>query len=140
MATHSCVLAWRIPGTAEPGGLPSMGSHRVGHDWSDAAAVAAADEENLLPFPKYVYPSEEVSIKSLYTHRKKHQMPTLVECCDELYLAIKWLKISNLCPEWDYNYEVCRYKWNIISQQGKKIAITEASAFVENVNMPGINM
>ena len=35
MATHSSVLAWRIPGTAEPGGLPSMGSHRVRHDWSD---------------------------------------------------------------------------------------------------------
>ena len=32
MATHSSVLAWRIPGTAEPGGLPSVGSHRVGHD------------------------------------------------------------------------------------------------------------
>ena len=35
MATHSSVLAWGIPGTVEPGGLPSMGSHRVGHDWSD---------------------------------------------------------------------------------------------------------
>ena len=42
IATRSSVLAWRIPGTAEPGGLPSMGSHRVGHDWSDAAAAAAA--------------------------------------------------------------------------------------------------
>ena len=41
MATHSSVLAWRIPGTAGPGGLPSMGSHRVGHDWSDLAAAAA---------------------------------------------------------------------------------------------------
>ena len=41
MATHSSVPAWRIPGTAEPGGLPSTGSHRVGHDWSD---LAAADE------------------------------------------------------------------------------------------------
>ena len=40
MATHSSVLAWRIPGTVEPGGLPSMGSHRVGHDWSDLAAAA----------------------------------------------------------------------------------------------------
>ena len=40
MATHSSVLAWRIPGTGEPSGLPSMGSHRVGHDWSDAAAAA----------------------------------------------------------------------------------------------------
>ena len=40
MATHSSVLAWRIPGTGEPGRLPSMGSHRVGHDWSDLAAAA----------------------------------------------------------------------------------------------------
>ena len=39
MATHSSVLAWRIPGTAEPGGLLSMGSHTVGHDWSDLAAA-----------------------------------------------------------------------------------------------------
>ena len=42
MATHSSVLAWRIPGTGEPGRLPSVGSHRVGHDWSDLAAAAAA--------------------------------------------------------------------------------------------------
>ena len=41
MATHSSVLAWRIPGLGEPGRLPSMGSHRVGHDWSDLAAAAA---------------------------------------------------------------------------------------------------
>ena len=38
MATHSSVLAWRIPGTGEPVGLPSLGSHRVGHDWSYTAA------------------------------------------------------------------------------------------------------
>ena len=42
MATHSSVLAWRIPGMGEPGGLPSMGSHRVGHNWSTLAAAAAA--------------------------------------------------------------------------------------------------
>ena len=42
MATHSSVLAWRIPGTGEPGGLPSMGSHRVRHNWSDLAAAAGA--------------------------------------------------------------------------------------------------
>ena len=41
MATHSSVLAWRIPGMGEPGGLPSLGSQRVGHDWSDLAAAAA---------------------------------------------------------------------------------------------------
>ena len=39
MATYSSILAWRIPGTEEPGGLPSMGSHRVGHDWCDLAAA-----------------------------------------------------------------------------------------------------
>ena len=43
MATHSSVLAWRIPGMAEPGGLPSMGSHGVGYNWSDLAAAAAEE-------------------------------------------------------------------------------------------------
>ena len=46
MATHSSVLAWRIPGMGEPGGLPSMGSHRVGHDWRDLAAAAAIEKLN----------------------------------------------------------------------------------------------
>ena len=47
MATHASVLAWRIPGTGEPGGLPSMGSHRgVGHDWSDLAAAACGEVMN----------------------------------------------------------------------------------------------
>ena len=42
MATHSSALAWRIPGTGEPGGLPSLESHRVGHNWSNLAAAPAA--------------------------------------------------------------------------------------------------
>ena len=46
MATHSSVLAWRIPGTGEPGGLPSMGSHRVGHDCRD---LALARGKHLFP-------------------------------------------------------------------------------------------
>ena len=46
MATHSSILAWRIPGTGEPGRLPSMGSHRVGHDWSELAAIMS-DVEHL---------------------------------------------------------------------------------------------
>ena len=50
LATHSSVLAWRIPGTGEPGGLPSMESHRVGHDWSDLAAAAAAIIQNICKF------------------------------------------------------------------------------------------
>ena len=55
MATYSSVLALRIPGTGEPGGLPSMGSHRVGHDWSNLAAAAAAKGWQI-----------EVANKSLY--------------------------------------------------------------------------
>ena len=50
MATHSSVLAWSIPGTGEPGGLPSMGSHRVSHDWSDLAAAAAALQSHIKEF------------------------------------------------------------------------------------------
>ena len=41
MASHSSILAWRSPGMGEPGGLPSMGLHRVGHDWNDLAAATA---------------------------------------------------------------------------------------------------
>ena len=57
MATHSSVLAWRISGTAEPGGLLSLGSHRVGHDWSDLAAAAAAvrwGDDQLQSSPNFI--------------------------------------------------------------------------------------
>ena len=46
IATHSSVLAWRIPGTGEPGGLPSMASHRVGHDWRDLANYGGGNGDN----------------------------------------------------------------------------------------------
>ena len=58
MATHSSVLAWRIPETGEPGGLLSVGSHRVGHDWSDLAAAAAA-EKSLTTWAKMVQGQQE---------------------------------------------------------------------------------
>ena len=49
MATHSGVLAWRIPGTGEPGGLPSMGSHRVRH--TEEAQQQQQQQQQQLPFP-----------------------------------------------------------------------------------------
>jgi len=49
MATHSSVLAWRIPGMGKPGGLPSIGSQRVGHNWSNLAVPAAAAAEVMVP-------------------------------------------------------------------------------------------
>ena len=61
MATHSSVLAWGIPGMAEPGGLPSMGSHRVGHDWNGLAAAGAAHARKVMlkilqaSLPQYVH-------------------------------------------------------------------------------------
>ena len=57
MATHSSVLAWRIPGMGEPGGLPSVGLHRVGHDWSDLAAKYAygMNKQHLHIFTSDIY-------------------------------------------------------------------------------------
>ena len=54
MATHSSVLVWRIPGTVEPGGLLSMGLHRVGHDWSDLAAAAACSRYLVFHYVLYL--------------------------------------------------------------------------------------
>ena len=70
MATHSSVLAWRIPGMGEPGGLPSMGSHRVGHDWSDLAAVVAAAVGRGWGFPgdsavKNLHAMQKTQVQSL---------------------------------------------------------------------------
>ena len=55
MATHSCILPWEIPWTEEPGGLPSMGSHRVGHDWSDLAAARISCWSDYFIHSFYVY-------------------------------------------------------------------------------------
>ena len=55
LTTHSSVLAWRIPGMGDPGGLLSMGSHRVGHDWSDLAAAAALHHWKGREFQKNIY-------------------------------------------------------------------------------------
>ena len=53
MASHSSVLAWRIPGRGEPGGLLSMGSHRVRHNGSDLAAAAASHSQESSPAPRF---------------------------------------------------------------------------------------
>ena len=53
MTTHSSVIAWRIPAMGKPGGLPSMGSHRVGHNWSNLVAAAAANIGNQKEEGKY---------------------------------------------------------------------------------------
>ena len=73
MATHSSVLAWRIPGTGEPRGLPSMGSHRVRHDWSDLAAAVAASINlliaSILCILKKILCNEKVKGKPKYLNK-----------------------------------------------------------------------
>ena len=65
--THSSALAWRIPGTGEPGGLPSVGSHRVGHGWGDLAAAADAHEVRALRLEEWSpLPSCNAGLSSWY--------------------------------------------------------------------------
>ena len=74
MATHCSVFAWRIPGTGEPGGLPSMGSHRVWHDWSDlAAAVACLCTLRLYPLyhAESCWFSPKHYIRNFFPHYRK---------------------------------------------------------------------
>ena len=94
MATHSSVLAWRIPGTGEPGGLPSTGSHRVGHDWSDLTAAAAENKYyvSCLSWPPMVllsFNSSSIHISNSYlsTHLSIDCILFLLNC-KKLLLAL----------------------------------------------------
>ena len=87
MATHSSVLAWRIPGTGEPGGLPSMGSHRVEHDWSDLAAAAAASRKT----------SVSQSCLTLQPHGLQHTRPPCPSPTPGVH-SQSWCPLSWWCP------------------------------------------
>ena len=92
MATHSSVLAWRIPGTGEPGGLPSMGSHRVRHDWSDLAAAAAVPPLRL---------SSDVNDRRLkFSHLKQAVISYLVcrTCQSKIYSPVIQLLLTENIP------------------------------------------
>ena len=77
MATHSSVLAWRIPGTGEPHGLPSMGSHRVEHNWSDAAAAAPGKTKTNLK-QSVIKRSEQLTkqVFNNYLHSPTSEIPS----------------------------------------------------------------
>ena len=70
MATHSSILAWRIPGTGEPAGLPSMGPHRVRHERSNLAAAeaAAAEGEKVEPVTDFIFLGSKITADSDYSH------------------------------------------------------------------------
>ena len=86
MATHSSVLAWRIPGTGKPGGLLPMGSHRVGHDWSDLAVAV------------YIHPSKTTFFSSLdYSQLFHARSPDLVTPFPALFCAPEGWPIWAAC-------------------------------------------
>ena len=65
MATHSSVLAWRIPGTGQPSGLPSVGSHRVAHDWSHLAAAASVRASLMAQIVKNLPAMRKTSVRKI---------------------------------------------------------------------------
>ena len=102
MATHSSVLDWRIPGTAEPGGLPSLGSHRIGHDWSDlAAAAAAAVSSSQCPAPVCLF----LSLSLLVTTN------LLYACEDSTYFLFPFLNDYFLNYYFIAVYLMCNIIW-----------------------------
>ena len=88
MATHSSVLAWRIPGTVGPGGLPSMGLHRVGHGWSDLAAAAAANFYTLFCW-----------LYNLHPHQQYVKVPFTPHTCQ--YLEFSGFKHFSWVASWN---------------------------------------
>ena len=115
MATHSSALAWRIPGTVEPGGLLSMGSHIVGHDWSDAAAAAAADLD-------FIFHSYIVKLQK-QKHRGNIMMNSWVPATQLFILPMELdLALSDLCYTGLENTEVL---WTLSSY---RIALKEVKA------------
>ena len=132
MATHSSVLAWRIPGIGEPSGLLSVGSHRVGHDWSDlAAAVAAAAG-------KYLNKKEALHLWTWWSHGRQ-QAPLHVGTNILIYQKICNQKIEIfqlkrlLWPAHDLNQTLHWLEWSVswpVSMHcTSALAIEEGNAF-----------
>ena len=97
MATRSSVLAWRIPGTVEPDGLPSMGSHRVVHDWSDLAAAAIL---HCVYVPQLSYP-----FVCQWTSRLLPCPGYCKQCCDEHWgtcVSFNSGFLSVYAQQWDW--------------------------------------
>ena len=85
MATHSSVLAWRIPGTGEPGGLTSMGSHRVGHDWLDLAIAIAICLDSWTKHSRFLCNIALYSIGPCFYHQSHPQLGTVFALAPSLH-------------------------------------------------------
>ena len=137
MATHSSVLAWRISGTEEPGGLPCMGSHRVGHDWSDLAAAAAAYLIKVyLNLILLSFIQEGSLVPETQTHRTEGHMKTQAKN-GVYHIQAKEYKKCHECqemPECRKGKEgvslqplerasLCQQFWTLASKLGESISI-----------------
>ena len=95
MVTHSSILAWGIPGTEEPGGLPSMGSHRVGHGWRDLAAAAWLCHVQLNLSAPQIWIADHLEIKMLSANSIKY--------CHKFNLYEVFVSIPSRCSEQHVN-------------------------------------
>ena len=120
MATHSSVLAWRIPGTGERGGLPSMGLHRVGHDWSDLAAVAGSSGHGI-----YVHNYHLAKKKK---EKQKTRNPIFLGVKAEL---LHCLSNSDLPKYWP----VVRESWNDCGRVRERTSGTICSLFLSALGL-----
>ena len=105
MATHSSVLAWRKPGTGEPGKKSSMGSHRVAHDWSDLAAVAEEQVEKLqerLMCPKSTQFSQRV--KRILRKKKQKGESSNIVIYLQFYYEYSEFIIFELCQHLNFSW------------------------------------
>ena len=109
MATHSSVLAWTVPGTREPGGLPSMGSHRVRHDWSDLAVAGLQHARLPCPSPSpraclihvhWVGDAIQLSHPFLPPSPLPSIFPSTKVFSNELALCIRWPQ------DWSFSFSI----------------------------------
>ena len=106
MATHFSVLAWRIPGMGEPGGLLSMGSHRVGHDWKRLSSCKAAPRlgcklEFVFPWPQETCPYQQIS-----HHKRGFTIPVLSTL--EFLLCLRFWLRQNMMSESSYTFPLLK--------------------------------
>ena len=122
MATRSSVLAWRIPGTLEPDGLLSMVSHRVGHDWSDLAAAAAATGNRRVSLLSWMFLQIPFSQSNLYITEAHLGVAYSGPQQQSFYLMIPLWNKQGLCDghgrvwglwQWAYRWNVRQYIWAI---------------------------
>ena len=123
MATHSSVLAWRIPGTGIPGtGLPSMGSHRVGHDWSDSSSSSICGRQNSVS-------SKVFTFSSLYFLERCNMLQRGTKLVDGMKLA------NHLTWRYgDYPWYFSQAQYNhkfLVNERGRKESWSQNDAIWE---------